>query len=170
MIDEKIIEYLKNLNGEYDFIKLIEYMQASGFCYKQESLRGPIAIATLTGVLVDLDNCDSYNDKMVYFIFLHETAHMKRITKLGKEKILSNLSITDFQEFIDHIFVEEILADRFACRMFYKFNKEIYPWYQTQMLNEPSKQEKYKPMANLYFNKIDNNEENYNELIKQFIY
>lgn len=169
MIDSTIIQKLSERDGKYNFIMLLEYMHDSGYTYENKKLLGPLAIATLNGVLLDMSTIDRYNDKLVYFILLHETAHMKRIDRMGKELMLANLSIEDFDTFTAHIFEEEIFADRYACRLFYHFNNEIYPWYETQQLNLKYKQDKYEPMARMYYGKIQNNEEKYNEMINNFI-
>jgi hypothetical protein len=169
MIDQKIIDSLKQRHGKYDFNKLIEFIQSTGFIYKARKINGPIAIASIDCVYIDVDKVDYFGDRLVYFIILHETCHMKRITKLGSEWMLRNLSFEDFDVFTKHIFIEEILADRYACRMFYEFNKVVYPWYQTQQLDQKRKQEEYAPMARLYFGKIQNDINKYNELIIKFI-
>lgn len=169
MIEESIIEILVERDGEYNFTRLLKYMQDTGFSYQNKRLDGPLAIATINGVLLDMSIIDLYHDKFVYFILLHETAHMKRIAKMGKETMIKNLSIEDFDEFSNHIFEEEIFADRYACRLFYCFNRESYSWYETQQLNLKYKQKQYKPMIKLYYGKVQNNEENYNEIIKNFI-
>ena len=169
MIDIAILEKLIERNGQYNFTKLVDYLLDTGFVYQDRKLRGPLAIATLNGVLLDMSVIDRYHDKLVYFILLHETAHMKRINRMGKEMMLSNLSIEDFGEFTAHIFEEEIFADRYACSLFYHFNKEIYPWYETQQLNLKYKQDQYEKMARMYYGKIQNNEEKYNEMISNFI-
>jgi hypothetical protein len=169
MVDVTILEKLIERNGEYNFTKLVDYMLDTGFVYQDKKLTGPLAIATLNGVLLDMSVINRYHDKLVYFILLHETAHMKRIGRMGKDLMLANLSIEDFDEFTAHIFEEEIFADRYACRLFYHFNKEIYPWYETQQLNLKYKQEQYGSMARMYYGKIQNNEEKYNEMINNFI-
>lgn len=169
MIDIAILEKLIERNGKYNFTKLVDYLLDTGFVYQDRKLRGPLAIATLNGVLLDMSVIDRYHDKLVYFILLHETAHMKRIGRMGKELMLANLSIEDFGEFTAHIFEEEIFADRYACSLFYRFNKEIYPWYETQQLNLKYKQDQYESSARMYYGKIQNNEEKYNEMISQFI-
>ena len=170
MIDQKIIDHLALRHGKYDFNKLIEFIQSTGFTYKAKKIYGaPIAIASINNIYIDVDKVDYYGDKLAYFIILHETCHMKRITKFGAEWMLRNLSLEEFGEFTKHIFIEEILADRYACRLFYKFNKTVYPWYQTQQLDQKHKQEQYEPMAKLYFGKIQNDINKYNELISGFI-
>ncbi|TXG80777.1 MAG: hypothetical protein E6R13_07415 [Spirochaetes bacterium] len=169
MIDETIITELSKRHGYYNFNALIEYMQNSGYTYQDRGLRGPLAIATLNGVLLDMSMINRYGDRLVYFIILHETAHMKRIGRMGKETMLSNLSLEDFKEFCNHIFVEEIFADRYACVLFYHFNKHRYYWSETQQLNLKQRQEQYEPIARMYYGKIQNDENKYNEMIKHFI-
>lgn len=169
MIDQEIIDSLTKRHGKYDFNKLIEFIQSTGFTYKARKINGPIAIATIDCVYIDVDKVDYFGDKLAYFIILHETCHMKRITKFGSEWMLRNLSFEKFDEFTKHIFIEEILADRYACRVFYEFNKVVYPWSETQQLDHKIKQKQYAPMARLYFGKIQNDINKYNELISEFI-
>lgn len=169
MIDENILEELSKKHGRYNFNDLIQFIQNTGFNYRAKRLRGPIAIATLDGILLDMSMIYRYSDKMLFFIILHETAHMKHISKKGKDVILKDLSNESFRGLCDHIFNEEICADRYACRMFYKLNNEIYPWHETQQLNLENRQLQYEKMVNAYYGKINNDEEKYNSLISSFI-
>lgn len=169
MIDASIKKLLSKLDGKLKFNNLLKFIEDSGIVFKDRELKGPLGIATLDCVYLDINNLKRFNDRFVFFVLLHETAHFKRITKMGRAEMLNNLSLDDFDEFLSHIFFEEILADRYACRMFYHFNGDIYPWVQTQQLNLPSKQSEYYPMARNYFGKIQNDEKKYYELIEQFI-
>lgn len=170
MIDQEIIDELSKRQGKYDFIKLIEFLQSTNFIYKAKKINGlPIAIATLDCVYVDLNKLDAFGDKLVYFVLLHETAHMKRIAKFGHDWLLEKLSHKKFNKFLKHVFEEEIIADRYACLLFFLLNKEIFLWKDTQQLNLKHKQQMYEPMAKLYFGRIQNDINKYNELILEFI-
>ena len=89
--------------------------------------------------------------------------------KLGKDKILFNLSLNDFDLFSDSIISEEIIADRYASLLFYKFNGVLYPREHTQRLTENFFKTIYKKNTVKYFNVINNSEENYNNFIKKII-
>lgn len=169
MVAHSIREKLQSLDGQYKFNDLLTFMEKSCITFTDRQLNGSMAIATLDGVIVDVFKISHYPDKLIFFIFIHEIAHMKRLIKKGKEWFLGQLSIENYQEFTSELFKEEILADRYACRMFYKLNGIIYPWNQTQQLNLPERQKAYAPMAGSYFGKINNNEETYRELIQSFI-
>lgn len=169
MLDYNIKNSLLSRNGRYNFNGLVESLESNGFDYNLKNLRGPLAIATINGVLINESILDKYDDKFVFFVLLHETAHMKRITKLGKAEIIRNLSLSDFNEFMKHILHEEILADRYACKLFYHFNRETYPWNETQQLNLLDKQKKYEQIAMGYFGHIQNDEKRYDEVINNFI-
>ena len=169
MIDESIKKALAKLDGKLKFNNLIKFIEDTGITFKDMEMTGPLGIATLDCIYLDISQLKRYNDRFVYFVILHETAHFKRITKMGRDVMLKNLSMDNFDELLTHVFFEEILADRYACRMFYHFNRDIYPWSQTQQLNLPSKQLQYHPMARNYFGKIQNDEKKYYELIEQFI-
>lgn len=169
MVDNSIKVALAKLDGNLKFNDLIKFIEDTGITFKDRNLIGPLGIATLDCIYLDINKLNRHYDNFIYFVILHEIAHFKRITKMGKPVILKNLSLEDFDEFLNHIFFEEILADRYACRMFYHFNRDIYPWVQTQQLNLPSKQLAYHPMVRNYFGKIQNDEKKYYELIEQFI-
>jgi hypothetical protein len=169
MIDESIKKALAKLDGKLKFNNLLKFIEDTGVTFKDRRMTGPLGIATLDCIYLDINQLNRYEDRFVYFVILHETAHFKRITKMGRAVMLKNLSMEDFDELLTHIFFEEILADRYACKMFYHFNRDIYPWSHTQQLNLPSKQLQYHPMARNYFGKIQNDEKKYYELIEQFI-
>lgn len=169
MIDTNIKYNLLSRDGRYNFKGLVDFLDNNKFNYQVKNLRGPLAIATIDSVLINVSILDRYDDKFVFFVLLHETAHMKRIAKLGKDKIIRNLSLSDFNEFMEHILYEEVLADRYACQLFYLLNKETYPWNETQQLNLLEKQKQYEKIAMGYFGHIQNDENKYNEVINNFI-
>lgn len=169
MVDTIIKEKLLERNGKYNFKKLVDFIEASGYEYTSKELRGPLAIATSSGVLINTSLLDRIDDKFVFFVLLHETAHMKRIKKMGKAEMIRNLSLEDFTEFMEHILYEEVLADRYACKLFFTFNKVIYPWCETQQLNLPDRQKKYEEIAMGYYGHIKNDEKKYDEVINSFI-
>jgi hypothetical protein len=170
MIEESIKKTLRKLDGVYKFNNLVTFMEESGINFINKPLAGMLAVATLDGVLVDLRNVANVPERLIYFIFIHEIAHMKRINKYGKEWLLAQLSIEDKELFLSEICKEEVLADRYACRIFYKLNKIIFPWTSTQQLNLPEKQKNYAPLViHGYYKKVNNDEETYRNLIQSFI-
>lgn len=169
MIDKEIIKAISKRNGYYNFNDLLTLMEKSGISFIARKLAGPIAIATLDGVIVDISKFEKIPDSVVFFIFIHEISHMKRINKYGKEWFLGQLSLSNYDKFLEELFKEEILADRYACRIFYRLNKFIYPWCNTQQLNLKHKQDAYEPLARSYYGKIKNDEATYRKLIQSFI-
>ena len=169
MVDRLIKYKLLERDGKYNFKALVSFIETSGFDYTSKELRGPLAIATLNGVLINISLLDRLDDKFIFFVLLHETAHMKRINKMGKAEIIRNLSLDNFNEFMGHIIHEEVLADRYACKLFYSLKKEIYPLGETQQLNLPDKQKQYEQIAMGYYGHIQNDEKKYDEMINSFI-
>lgn len=169
MIEESIKTWLTQKDGAYKFKDLVTYLEETGINYYHKSLRGPVAISSFEGVWIDIDRVDTYPDMVIFFIMLHETCHMKRILKNGQQWAIEQLSIEDKPTFLKELFAEEVLADRFACRMFYKLNNIIYPWSMTQQLDRLSKQKAYAPLADNYFGKINNDEVTYRNLLQKFI-
>lgn len=169
MIDKTIRDALSKRDGQYKFNDLLTFIESTGYTFKDRELHGILAFASLDYIMLDINMIDHYDDRVLFFIILHETAHFKRIRKKGKNWLLNGLSIEEFEPFTHFIFEEEILADRYACRLFYRFNESIYNWEHTQQLNLIEKQKAYAPLAEMYFGKIKNNEEIYNKLIETFI-
>jgi hypothetical protein len=136
-------------------------------------LRGPLAMATFEGVFIDLKQIMSrvfMNDtRLIYFVILHETAHIKRMKKLGKEEIIKKLSLNIFDEFFEDIVGEELIADRYGCYIYKKLNNEEFPLHMTQQLNLDINKNKYKETVRGVFGRVQNDEKKYKELFEQFI-
>jgi hypothetical protein len=169
MVDETIKIALKEKHGKLNFNSLLDFMEASGIEFKDRKLRGPMGIATYFCIYLDLHKIDAYNDKMLFFVILHEIAHYKRIARVGKEHIIKMLSLEDFEEFCTHVITEEIIADRYGCYVFYLLNKNIFPREATQRLDEKYRQVQYKHTAKHLFGQIQNNEENYKRVLESFL-
>ena len=166
---KSLTETIKKENVE----GLISFMEKSGIEYHMADLRGPLAMATFYGIFIDLKRIMEQawlgDTKLIYFIILHEIAHIKRMKKLGKDKVLSKLSLENFDEFFNHILEEELIADRYGCYVFNKLNNEEYPYWMTQQLNLEFKQEQYKQTTRGFFGRIQNSEEKYKQFVEQFI-
>ena len=173
MLSKKLKSVLtKNLSG-CNVDGLICFMENNDVEYHIADLRGPLAMATFEGVFIDItrivDRLDINDGSLMYFIILHETGHMKRMKKLGKEEIIRNLSLGVFDDFFEHVIGEEIIADRYSCYVYQKLNKKEFPRYMTQELNLEHKKERYKQTAKGFFGRIQNDEKKYKELFNQFI-
>lgn len=152
---------------------LIRFMENSDVEYHMAELRGPLAMATFEGVFIDLKRIMSrvfMNDtRLIYFVILHETAHIKRMKKLGKEEIIKKLSLNIFDEFFEDILGEELIADRYGCYVYKKLNNEEFPTHMTQQLNLDLNKNKYKETVRGIFGRVQNDEKKYKELFEQFI-
>ena len=170
MIDESLIECHKDKHVKYDFNQLIEFRVASKIVFKDRKLKNSVGIATYDCIYIDSRSFNfNFPNFMVYFIILHEMAHYKRLHKLGKQHFIKELSNDNYNELFEYVINEEILADRYASRMFYKLNNEVFPKYYTQCLDDPNKKEAYRYRIEFFFGKVQNNEEKYDNLFKEFI-
>jgi len=169
MVDESIKEVLNNKHGELNFKGLLAFMEATGIEFRERALRWPVGIATFYCVYIDLERLSKFNDKMTFFVILHEIAHYKRIARFGKEHIINMLSLEDFEEFCEHVITEEIVADRYACQLYQRFNQQAFPRLATQQLHLEEKQKEYKKTAEQLFGVIQHSEENYIKLLESFL-
>ena len=173
MLNKELKDALTQLIKKQNVDGLISFMENNDVEYHMADLIGPLAMATLEGVFIDLKRIMSrvfMNDtKLIYFVILHETAHMKRMKKLGKEETIKKLSLENFDEFFEYIIDEELIADRYGSYLFRKLNNEKFPSHLTQELNLTFNREKYKQSARRVFGRVQNDEKKYKELFEQFI-
>ena len=171
MIDESIKTALLEKHGKFNFNALLAFMENTGINYQNRRMCGPLGLATYHTVYVDLDCINQYPDNLLYFIILHETAHYKRIERMGgKDEVIKMLSIDDFEEFSKHVIDEEIFADRYACFIYQILNKKKFPREATQNLHLKERQESYKTNSVIrLFGVVQNSEEIYNKLIDRFL-
>jgi len=169
MIDNEIKETITNIESKLNFEGLLSWMESNGVPYKSRRLKGPMGFATFDGVYLNLDVILNYKPSLLFFVILHETAHYKRIKRMGKENVIKFLSYEDFDMFFDHVVTEEIIADRYGRLVYRLMNGVDFPVQVTQQLDLPYKREKYKSTARHLFGKIENSAEKYNELVKSFI-
>lgn len=169
MIEESIKRFLLLRDGEYKFNNLVTFMEDSRINFMTRNLVSGFAIATLDGVVIDTNKMRNAPDWLLYFVFIHEIGHMKRINKLGKNWMIDIFSVEDYDMFLKGIFDEEVFIDRYASRIFYKLNKIIYPWDKTQQLNLPEKRKAYAPLVRPYFGNVNNDEATFRKIVSSFI-
>lgn len=173
MLSEKLKNTLTEKLSDCNVEGLICFMESVDVEYHIADLRGPLAMATFEGVFIDInriiDKSWMNDSRLMYFIILHETAHIKRMKKLGKTEILKNLSLEVFNDFFEHVIGEELIADRYGCYLYQKLNKKEFPSYMTQQLDLEINKERYKQTARGFFGRIQNDEKKYKELFEQFI-
>ena len=169
MIDQTIIESLSKSSNNKSFEALLNFMKKSGVPYKNRKLRGPLGIAAADCVYLDLEHLEYYQPSLLFFVILHETAHYKRIQKMGKATVIKMLSLKDFDAFCEHVIYEERVADRYGCLLYKIMTGDDFPKSVTQCLEDPETQRQYRKVAAQLFDKIDNSEEKYENLLKSFI-
>ena len=167
MINEELKQIIKSKLYEYNVEGLISFIEDLDVNFYKADLIGPLAMATFDCVYLDLTKV--VNPKLMFFIILHEIAHVKRMKKLGREEILRNLSLENFDKFFEHVLQEEIIADRYACYVYQKLNKDIYPRVMTQQLDLEDNKFNYRQKARGFFGVIQNSEERYKKFVEKFI-
>jgi hypothetical protein len=170
----KIIDTLsKDKIMEFNVYDLISYMEKSDINYYMADLKGPLGLTSLDAIYIDLNEIivryTSECSKFLYFIILHETAHMKRIIKMGREEVLRNLSTNNFDDLFEHIIGEELIADKYGSLLYYFLNKKFYPKHYTQQLDNIHVREKYKNNVSVFFGQIQNDETSYYNFVNKFI-
>lgn len=169
---ESIKEKLKKVNCKPELDKVFSFMESTGINFIDTNMvePGPYGIASFYGVYLDIDRIiNRFGCEMISYIFLHEIGHFKRITKMGKEHVLSMLSHDDFYVFSDHIIEEEMIADRYAVFVYKKLTKNILSREITQQLNIKYNRDKFVLNNTRLFGNIKNNEESYMNFLNNFI-
>lgn len=161
---------LNNKRGPIDLNVLVSFMEETGIDFIPCSLKIALGVATYKNVYLDIKQLSKlYNTKMIAFIILHEIGHYKRAARMGKDGVLKALSDDDFERFSDHIVGEEIVADRYACLVYYKLYNDIFPRNATQQLDIELYRMQYKRTTRPLFGVIQNSDENYEKLLSEYI-
>lgn len=170
MIDRSIREEIWNNSREFNSIGLLKLMEDSGANFVDRNTIGIYGFATYHTVYLDLKRIKQFPPTFLFFVILHETAHFKRITKMGgKDGIIQLLSITDFDEFVDAVINEEVIADRYACYVFNVLNGRLLSREVTQNLHHEQARANYKNNnARFLFGVVKNDEETYHRLCESF--
>jgi hypothetical protein len=171
MITTKIKEHLleRDETSHLDFKGLVAFLEASEFEFVDCRLFNVVGMATVHRIHLDIDKLNNFDNQFVFFIILHEYAHGIRMKKMGKAKIISMLSLEDFDELFEHVVNEELIADRYGRAIFHKFNGEEFPWYRTQMLDMETRRDAYEHVVRMLHGVVDNDEEKYKMLMESFI-
>lgn len=170
MITENLKIHLleRDKKSDLKFQILVKLLDDSEYEFIGGKLMGPMGMATHKKAFFDLDRLEKTDDQMVFFVILHEYCHVLKIERLGKEGMINQLASENFDEFLNHIINEEIVADRFASIMYYTYNKKLFPKYRTQRLEEQLEKHKYISQVDDLFGKIKD-EESYDKILNLFI-
>ena len=169
IMEISIKEKLRNYNDGFDLEPIIQYMENSGVNYVDKNLKGYLGIATIYCVYIDIDELKKrFNNKFIGYVILHETAHAKRIERMGLDNVIKMLSNDNFKDYSDHIIGEEVIADRYVCHIFKRLTGYNFPREATQQLNLKPNRDKYVESTKKMFGKITN-EETYKQYLEQFI-
>ena len=111
-------------------------------------------------------NLAKQSPSLFYYTILHELCHYKRFQKYNN-KMLSIIFTDDFEHFYPNILNEEIIADRYADRLYYKGNRIKINYNRN--LDKPWVNSIYKVfIKDSLFNKIKTIEE-YDNFIYKFL-
>lgn len=165
-MDTSISEKLKSIDLE----PIVCFMENTDIEFRDRNLAGPFGIATFYCIYLDIDKMiNVFDSTTIGYIILHEIGHYKRISKMGKEHVLSMLSSDNFDIFSEHIIHEEIIADRYAGFVYNKLMNTTLPIEITQQLNIESNKIKYVNGTKRLFGVIENNEASYIKTLEGFI-
>ena len=169
MLDESIKEQLLNLHSGLNFKDLIKFIEDNNIPITNKRLYKSYGMAAFDMIYLNMDSLMTINPRKLFFAICHEISHYKRMNKIGFKQTLANLSIDDFEAFKQHILYEEIVSDRYACKLFYIMNNDIYPFEETQRLTLKEQQNRYDSVLHRIYGVIQNDEEKYWGLIKSHI-
>jgi len=162
-------ELLSRHSTTLNFNALVEFMEESKVEFIGCELRNVLGMATGDKVRINMGVIGSQYADYLFFVILHEYCHTIRINRMGKKQLVESLSTENLDDLVDHVVGEEILADRYGSRMFFRFNNRIFPSDRTQRLHIKINKESYKNIVSGIHGKIQGSEEKYDKLINSFI-
>lgn len=170
MISKTLKEHLLNRgkNSHLKFSELVACLEYSDFSFIGGTLAGPMGVATHKKAFFDIEMFLDTDDKMVFFVVLHEYCHVLKIERMGMDGMISMLGDDNFETFANHIINEEILADRFGKFMYYIFNNEVFPSYRTQQLDKQHYKDDYEYQIEYLFGKIKD-KETYDNMLNSIV-
>jgi len=121
---------------------LVEFLENSEYQFSGAYLRGAAGLAIKNKGYFNIKILERETPQFTFFVILHEYCHIKRISVMSEETMISYLTDENQDRLCDHVIGEEILADRFASLLYYHFNKEIIPKSITQELDDDDKKRK----------------------------
>ena len=152
------------------FERLIMYLEHLKIPVKNCNLIGCFGMAIDKGIFIDVEKIfTQYDARLVFFTILHEAAHYKTIQRIGKSQVVKMLAEEDFEVFANQIIDEEIIADRYASRLFLRMNGVPFPAYYTQQLDQSYYRDQYKKGIRSKLYKLVSTEEDYDNLWPRFI-
>lgn len=170
MISENLKQLLESRaeTSDLNFRTLIEFLSSSEYHFIGTKLNGAKGFATVGKAYFNISEIERDDDQALFFVFLHEYAHLLRIDKMGKDKMIDFLSSKDFDSFAEHVIEEETTADRFGCFYFHKLNGKVYPNYRTQQLTNEKYRIGFKYDIKPFFGKFGD-EQAYDNMVKFII-
>ena len=112
-------------------------------------------------------NSKNYCSDLFYYVALHELAHHKRMLRNGLQFHLDILSSTDFEEFSEHVIEEELIADRYATKLF-KIANGYDSGYNQNLHKEVNKAFYKGRLRDNVFGTIKNDVEHYNKVVETY--
>jgi len=155
--------------SDLNFIGLLNLINEDKIDIKVRNLIKSGGIATFYEIYLDMSKLRFLDHDIRFFIICHEIAHYRKIKKDGVDFHMNKLSVNDLIELYEHILNEEIFADRYGNILYKHLNGRSFPYEKTQKLNDYENRLKYIQTASYLLNRINNNEENYKNLINNYI-
>lgn len=168
-----VIAELKRLDGQSDlnFLGILEMIKDIQIPVNSVKLRGQYGLATIYGLYFDFEMLHEKpnNFEFIYYAFLHEIAHYKRINKIGSDYFIESLSTNSLNDYLNFLLNEELIADRWARLIFYKLNGKKLPVWITQQLEIEDNKKRFLLGSYKNFGIINNDKSNYDRLLNDYI-
>lgn len=170
MLDEEFTSYLSSLKSDLNFKGLINHLNDSDIVFKNNRLRNACGMTTFECIYIDIEALKwGFSDELVFFIFLHEMGHYKRIIKYGKNFFIGHLSNNNKTSLFEYLMLEEDIADRYASHLYNKLNGKNIPTYISDILNSSNRKQSYCLAASDLVGRVNNDENNYKKIMESYI-
>jgi hypothetical protein len=162
----KLKEFLnrREKEGSLKFNGLYKIIKSNKLAVNVVTINGATGFCDGKSVFIDLDKLERINDSDCFFIIAHELSHLMRFKKKGDDYATNIYKVPTFEEYASLGLFEEKFADKLACIIYFKLNKQIY---RNRRADYSIKQaiDSTRPLYNM----INNSEITYEELLSRFI-
>lgn len=166
-ISSEILNWQSESNLNWN--ALVDYIYNKGIVIIDSKLKSGFGMATYYGIHLNMDYFKFVNGEIRYFLICHEIGHYVSLIEQGLDYHLNMLSSSNLNDVYNHIVNEEKRADDFALNLYNILNNISFEDIHNNINDEYLNKNGYMETAKYIFGRINNSEQNYKNIINEFI-